>query len=235
MVAEKELEALVEQLKSDAGANLVSVVLYGSAASGEFHQDYSDVNVLCVVRELSAAELEKLAPAVRSWTRHKHPAPLFFRREELAQAADVFAIEMLDIQQRHHMLYGEDVFLTLEVPMARHRIQLEHELRTKLLLLRQRALAAGDAKSLVRLMLEAVSSFISLFRHTLITMQEKPPKTKMEIVEALARKTGFDTKAFRDLLQVREHKMKADALDAGATLSGLLQGIEKAVQAVDAL
>ncbi|HYL93016.1 MAG TPA: hypothetical protein VEW69_07645 [Alphaproteobacteria bacterium] len=235
MVAEKELNALVNDLKRDAGTNLVSVVLYGSAASEEFHQDYSDVNVLGIVRVLDAPALKQLAAAVKSWTRHKHPAPLFFRRDELEQAADVFAIEMLDIQQQHRILFGEDIFQSMKVPMARHRIQLEHELRTKLLFLRQRALAASDDKSLVRLMLDGVSSFTSLFRHVLITMQEKPPKSKIEVVEALAKKTGFDTKAFQDLIQVREHRMEAGALDAGATLSGMLQGIEKAVQAVDAL
>ena len=118
-----------------AGANLECVALFGSAASGEFHADYSDINLLCVMRELSATVSQRLAPAINAWTKKKFPAPLMFPHAELKHSADVFAIEMLDIRDRHRILYGEDIFTSLNVPMDRHRVQLEHNLRTKLLTL----------------------------------------------------------------------------------------------------
>src|SRR5579859_2390480 len=125
MEAEKQITDFVNRLKQASGANLECVALFGSAASGEFHADYSDINLLCVVRELSAAVLAKLAPAIVSWTKSKFPAPLIFSRAELEQSTDVFAIEMLDIRQRHRILYGEDIFTGLNIPMDRHRVQLE--------------------------------------------------------------------------------------------------------------
>ena len=85
---------------------------------------------------------------------------------------------MLDIRQRHRILYGEDIFTGINVPMDRHRVQLEHELRTKLLTLRQSYLqAVGDDKRVRRLMLDSVSAFSTLFRHTLIAMGEQPAPT----------------------------------------------------------
>ena len=93
MVPETQIEEFVDRLKSAAGANLESLLLYGSAASDEFHAEYSDVNVLCIVRELSASALQSLAPAVNWWTKSKHPAPLIFTLEELHRSADVFPIE----------------------------------------------------------------------------------------------------------------------------------------------
>ena len=130
---EKDLSELVEKLKQAAGANLRSVVLYGSAASGEFHPKHSDLNVLCLLERLDAAELAKLTPAAAWWERKGHPAPLVFTLEELRRSADVFAIELLDIQASRRVLFGEDVFTGLDVPMSLHRQQVERELHTNLI------------------------------------------------------------------------------------------------------
>jgi hypothetical protein len=236
MIPEKQLDEFVDRLKSAAGANLLCAVLHGSAASEEFHEEFSDVNILCVAHELSVTAMRSLLPALEWWACLKHSAPLFFTPEELKSAADVFAIEMLDIQQRHRVLYGEDIFTELHIPMARHRMQLEHELRTKLLFLRQHYLVSSRDDGKVRhLMLDSVSSFIVLFRHTLVSMGEKPPRTKNEVVERLAAGAQFDAAPFQQLLKVREGKLKAEALDVKSVFAGYLQGIEKVVRAVDAL
>ncbi len=236
MISEKQLSEFVDRLKTAAGANLLCVVLHGSAASEEFHAEFSDVNILCVVGELSVAAMHSLVPALNWWTGFKHSAPLLFTAEELKTAADVFAIEMLDIQQRHRVLYGNDIFTHLHIPMARHRMQLEHELRTKLLFLRQHYLvSSGDDGKVRHLMLDSVSSFIVLFRHTLLAMGEKPPHIKKEIVERLATVVPFDAAPFQQLLQVREGKLKAETLDVKTVFAGYLQGIERVVRTVDAL
>ena len=46
---ETKLSELVARLKSAVGDNLKAVVLYGSAATGEFQGQHSDLNVLCVL------------------------------------------------------------------------------------------------------------------------------------------------------------------------------------------
>jgi predicted nucleotidyltransferase len=236
MEAEKQITDFVNSLKQAAGANLESVALFGSAASGEFHADYSDLNILCVVRELSAAVLAKLAPAITGWTKSKFPAPLVFSRAELEQSTDVFAIEMLDIRRHHRILHGEDLFGNLSVPMDMHRIQLEHNLRTKLLTLRQSYIqVVGDDKRVRRLMLDSVSNFATLFRHTLIAMGEQPAPGRADNIRRLAERTGFDPGLFLKLLQVRERTANENELEAASAFSQYLDGINTVVQAVDAL
>src|SRR5215467_12385424 len=110
-LGQKHLAELVEKLKNSAGNNLVS------AASNEFHSEFSDINLLCVVRELSSDHLQALAPAIQWWIATRFPAPLVFSRQGIEHAADVFPIEMLDIRQQHHILYGEDIFQNLNVPL----------------------------------------------------------------------------------------------------------------------
>ena len=52
---EDKLQELVQRLQTACGDNLVSVVLYGSAAREDFHEQYSDVNLLVVLQELGAS------------------------------------------------------------------------------------------------------------------------------------------------------------------------------------
>jgi len=236
MEAEKQITDFVQRLRQAAGENLECVALFGSAASGEFHADYSDINMLCIVRELSTSVLATLASAIHAWTRKKFPAPLIFSRTEFERSADVFPIEMLDLSQRHRMLYGEDIFAGMKVPMARHRLQLEHNLRTKLLTLRQTYMqAVGDDKRIRRLMLDSVSTFSTLFRHTLIAMGEQPATHKADNIRRLAERIKFDPGVFLQLLQVRERKAKENDIDVAAGFAKYIEGINAVVQAVDAL
>jgi hypothetical protein len=236
MTVDKQLSELVERLKAAGGSNLLSVVLHGSAAANDFHPEYSDLNVLCVVDELSPAAMRAFSPVLSWWSGFKHPAPLFFTRSELETAADVFPIEMLDIKERHRVLYGPNLFRDLHVPMALHRVQLEHELRTKLLLLRQHYLnVSGDRERAGRLMLDSVSNFLALFRHALIAMGETPSHTKNEIAHRIAAKLGADPAPFEQLLHVREKKLDPQKLDVEALFAAYLSAIEKVIQAIDAL
>lgn len=235
MAEDKLLSEFVDRLRSAAGNNLVCITLHGSAAAADFHPDFSDINLLCVVRDLSPATLESLSAPVRWWTGQKRAAPLLFAQSDLERSADAFPIEMLDITRQHRILFGEDVFKTLRVPMEHHRTQLEHELRTKLLLLRQHyLLACNDERSVRRLMLDSVSNFITLFRHALIAMAETPAATKRDVAQQMAKKAGFDAAVFDELLAVREHKAKVDTINGRTAFGRYVQAIEKAVLVVDA-
>src|SRR5882724_11258646 len=140
MVAEKQLDEFVRRIRQAADENLQSVILYGSAAAGDFNPEFSNLNVLCLLRETSFAKLSAIAPVVEWWHRQKHPAPLVMTQEEMERSADVFSIELLDIQRHHRVLLGHDALSGLHIPMFLHRTQVEYELREKIILLRQRHL-----------------------------------------------------------------------------------------------
>jgi predicted nucleotidyltransferase len=106
---ERKLSQLVERLKGAYQDRLVAVILYGSAAGGDHHPRFSDLNVLCVVKEISPRELAEAGPILRWWREHGNPAPLLLSAEEARNATDCFAIEFHDIQERRRVLYGEDV------------------------------------------------------------------------------------------------------------------------------
>jgi len=202
---ETKLQELVHRLQAASGDNLVSVVLYGSAAREEFHEQYSDVNVLAIFRELGSGPLSAITPVVRWWSHEERfTPPLTMTVDELSESADVFAIELLDIQRTHKTLFGEDVVSAVQVPMNLHRVEVEHELRTTLLRLRQHRLLSPDKDDELRLVLaKSMSSVITLFRHALITVGKSPADGKPKLLEQAGEVFGVDVRPLQAILELR--------------------------------
>lgn len=236
MDREKQIAEFTARLQQAGGTNLLCAVLYGSAAADDFHEGFSDLNVICVLLDASADKLERLSPAITWWVKQKNPPPVILAAGELARDAEMFPIEMLDIQRRHRLLSGEAVIARLQVPMDLHRIQLEHELRTKLQLLRQRyAAIAGNQRQTVDLMANSLSGFLTLFRHALAAIGTEPPPDRMHMIRAIARRAGFDETPFNHLFQLRRHEKRAQDLNAHGTFTAYVTAVEKVTELVSAL
>jgi hypothetical protein len=234
MVPEKLINEFVERIRGAAGTNLLAVVLYGSAAAGDYVADHSDVNLLCVLGETSFAAIEALAPAIAWWGKQKHRAPLLMSAEEMRRSADVFSIEFLDMRRNHRLLWGEDVLKTLEIPMRWHRAQLEYELREKTILLRQQLLvASANDEAKWELLLRSLPAFGTLFRHTLIALSDAGAGSKREVAAALAGKLGIDTSVFGELLDIRERKKDRKAANVDEIFARYLKLVEQVTAAVD--
>ncbi len=234
MVPEKQINDFVGRLRAAAGANLESVILFGSAAAGDFHPEFSNVNLFCVIRDSSFVALQALAPAVKWWDSQKQPPPLFMTRDEIERSADVFTIELLDMREHHRVLFGEDVVKSLSIPANLHRVQVEYELREKLALLRQHLLlASGNNSRLWELLLRSISSFATLFRHALIVLGHDAPVSRRETVHALSKKIGFDASGILQVLDVRERKSDRKQFDVADVFSRYLSALEQVTAAVD--
>jgi len=234
MVPEKIIDDFVSRLRVAAGANLESVILFGSAVAGDFHPEFSNVNLFCVIRDSSFAALQSVAPAVKWWNTQKQPPPLFMTHDEIRRSTDVFTIELLDMQQHHRVLFGEDFVRGLSIPANLHSLQVEYELREKLALLRRHFLLASGNDSLMwELLLRSVSSFATLFRHALIVLGHDAPVGKREAVQALSKQIGFDASGILQLLDVRERKSERKKMNVADVFSRYLAALEQVAAAVD--
>lgn len=232
---EKKLAQLVEKTRAALGDRLVAVILYGSGASGEHHAKFSDLNVLCVVTAVTVRELADAEPVVRWWRSEGNPSPLLLSRDEVLGSADVFAIEFHDMLEQRRVLHGEDVIAGLEIERTFYRAQVEHDLRAKLLRLRQQAAAVlSDGDALMTLMLDSVSTFCILLRHAMLLGGINPGTKKREMVSHL-HEMGIDAAPFGKLLDVREAKAKAKDVTPGELFASYLAGIHSAVEYVDRL
>jgi len=103
------------------------------------------------------------------------------------------------------ILYGADVVADIEVPMNLHRVQIEHDLRTILLKLRQHYLRApGNAKELGPVLRKSFSGVLTLLRHLVIAFGEEPPVAAHDIVARAVALTDSSMTAFDAILKLRE-------------------------------
>jgi hypothetical protein len=233
---EQVLNQLVEKLRKAHGERLVSVVLYGSGAVGEHDAKYSDWNVLCVLSEITARELSASEEIFRWWRERGSPSPLLLMEREMAESTGCFAIEFHDIQRHHVLLYGKDTVAPLVVDDSSYRAEVAHDLRAKLLRLRQKAAGMySDADLLRRLLLDSISTFCVLFRHALILHGAEAPFKKREVIAAARERFGIDPLPFDRLLDVREGLLKPRQVEPAALVGAYLRGITTVIEAVDRL
>jgi hypothetical protein len=236
MVAEKQLDEFLRRMKQAGGENLESVILYGSAATGDFNPEFSNLNLLCILRETSFAKLAAIGSVVEWWHQQKNPAPLVMTWEEVEHSADVFPIELLDMQHHHRVLFGDDRLKALRIPMHQHRAQLEYELREKIVLLRQRLLHnTGNDRELWNLLLGSFPAFATLFRHSLIALGDSAPKSKREAIQVLSTRIQFDPAVFLQLLDVRERKVDRKHCDVKDVFARYLVAVQQVTAAVDTM
>jgi len=232
---ERLLSELVERLRKAHGEALVSVVLYGSGATPEARDGLSDYNVLCVLRQVTPAELHRSESVFRWWREMKNPAPLLLSSDEVLTSTDCFPMEFHDICERHRILFGEDVVKDIQVDDAFYRAQVEHELRAKMLRLRQKAGGLISEKDLLlRLMCDSVSTFCVLFRHALRLAGDRPHYGKREVIAAASDRFGISAQPFATLLDLRDDKLKPKQVANSVELfASYLKEIQSIVGAVN--
>jgi predicted nucleotidyltransferase len=233
---EQVLTQLVEKLRKAFGDRLVSVVLYGSAAGGNHHGDFSDINILCVLDAVTPRELGESRVIVQWWRGLGNPAPLLLSEHEMQTSTDCFPIEFHDMRAQHRILHGRDVVTPLQIDNSFYRAQVEHELRAKFLRLRQKASGMlGEKDLLRRLLLDSVSTFCVLFRHALLLQGVDAGMNKRDIVARAQESFGLDPAVFLRLLDLRERRVKPRELEPVGALGAYLDGIGKVIDAVDRL
>ncbi len=227
-------EELLKTLHEALGPGLKSVVLFGSAAAGDFVEGVSGRDVLIVADKLGATELAALSAPLAQWRAAGNPQPQLFTAAELAGSADVFPIELTDMQQSRRVLMGDDPIAEIKIDMHHFRLQLERELKTRLLLLRKNYLACGGRTAdVARLMAASVSTFLVLFRAALRLYDESAPVQKAAALEELAQHVQFDPQPFRRVLELKHNKQQPVAGQIESLFAQYLESIERVVQAVD--
>ena len=237
-VAQEAFNHLVGDLKATHGDNLASVVLYGSAASGDFVQLESDYNILIALNRITPEDLRLAQAPAREWQRLGHPLPVYFTFTELHDAADVFPIEFHQMERARVVLYGRDPFETVRISDENLRHQAEYELRSKLIQLRRLYIPASvSVGRLQDLMSDSLSSFATLFAPVLLLHGEEPPVLKRDVVRATVRLLGLDGASFERVFELRESVGRAasDEREANELFANYLAQVEAVIEAVDRL
>ena len=234
----QQFDAFIDDLKATHGKNLASVILYGSAAAGDFVPRQSDYNLLIALHRITPKDLRNANACIREWSKFGNSTPVYFTVSELQNAADVFPIEFHNMERARKVLYGDDVLANLDISDKYLRHQTEYELRSKLMKLRRSYISASTSVgSLINLMAESLSSFAALFRAVLLIHGFEPPVTKHEIVALTAENLKIDGRPFVEIFNIRENNFAKtlDEISANQLFADYLEQIENVIEAVDKL
>jgi predicted nucleotidyltransferase len=137
------LADFLELARAALAGDLVSAVLFGSAADGRLAPT-SDVNLLLVLAAFAPDKLAQLRAALLNAEAAIDLRVMFLLKGELAPAAEFFAQKFADIRRRHRILFGEDVMASLAIPRGAEIFRLRQILLNLILRLREAYVARGE-------------------------------------------------------------------------------------------
>jgi predicted nucleotidyltransferase len=129
------LDSFLQAAKESFGKDLISIVLYGSAAEGTLRAT-SDVNLVLVLSSFEQDKADPLRATLRLAQAAFQVRPMFLLKEEIPNAARSFASKFADILRRRVVLYGDDPFASLAIPREIQVLELQQQLLNQILRLR---------------------------------------------------------------------------------------------------
>lgn len=202
LLTPKNPKALIERFKDYAtdtfGGGLVSIILYGSAASGEYKKGISDLNFAIVLKQIDFDILKLFAyrMAKLGLGGNLIKAPFILTDKELNDFSTNFPIEFLSIYNNHKCIYGKDLFEKLKINKEALKRELLQELRSKLIRFRQLYTEAKRAKRLRSFLVSSVSAFSQITKALLYLKGVAVPKSKEERLKKLE-ELGIDVSPLR--------------------------------------
>lgn len=190
------------------GEELISIILYGSGAGEDYIPGKSDLNFLITLTDRGIEGFDCALETVGRWRKRNVAIPLFMTRSYLARSLDAYPVEFLNMKRQYWVVSGEDVLAPLAFDPQHIRLQLERELRGKLLHLRSGYLATeGKANKIRDLIGASLTAFVSLFGALLFLKKLEIPSGKRDIITAAGTAFCFDAAVF---LKCEEIRRKAD-------------------------
>jgi len=230
------LERLKAELIDAAGQNLVGLVLFGGLARGSYHLGFSDVNLVVLVRDASANSLTAMAPALQKAFRAARVEPMILTPAEVPRLAEAFPPKLLDIQEHHLMLYGEDPFGRVDVSRGQVRLRIVQELCNLLLRLRRRYVAIVDNQGAMAVALASAARPLAIELDALLRLAGKPRSADdhtASIFAAAAAAFDLEAQSLERLAALRRDQTPPD--DVAALFRDVLAVIAKAASIVEAM
>lgn len=225
-----------DDFKKAFGDDLISIILFGSGATGEYVPGKSDLNFLVVLAVVSASSLRRAMDAVARWRKRMVNTPLFMTPDYIASSLDTYPIEFLDMKANYRLVYGKDVLQDLRFQPAEVRVQCERELKGKLLHLRQAYLESGEKTRKLRGAVAAsITTFISIFQGLLSLRNVPIPRTREEIIQLVAAEYQMNAPVLLRLLQIRKGTVKVPAQELSELFRSYIGEIEALSDRVDTM
>ena len=227
------LQSFTQGLKNIYADELLSLILYGSAASGEFVDQHSNLNLLVVLINTDLEEIKKSAKLIKKF---KLISALFLSEDYIASSTDIFPIEFLDMQDNYFVLYGKDVLKNMQVDIRNLRFQCEQELKAKLIKLKQAYLLLNNKIPKLRsLLFVSFTSVLHILRSLLRIKERKTPYLKHEVLKELLSEFKINQDVWEKILLAKNKKISLTDKEVEQLFISFVRELERIVTIVDKL
>ena len=189
-----------------------------------------------VLKKRGVEQLSLLFPVLKKWQKKRVAIPLCLTEEYIQTSLDTFPVEFLNMKSRYRLVYGEDVLKDLTFEKKYIRLQVERELRGKLLRLRGAYLeTSGKIKDFQFLIHQSLTTFSSLFRGILFLLDKSTPSNKREVIKKTAVELGLDHNFLDELFDIAGGAKKLSSDEVDRIFIQYTQQILKSVNYIDQL
>lgn len=205
----KKASAFLEDILRERSATINSIHIVGSAVTSDFDEKISDINSIIILKEMDLAFVRFLAPLGKKYSRKGIAAPLLLTPDYIDTSLDVFPIEFLDLKLIHKTVYGADIFKDIKVEQSYLRLQCEHEIKKRIIALRQGYISSlGDRELISRLLSKSITGRMPLFRAIIFLLGKEPPVKRIEVINMLQEMTGIEKGIFEKMLMLKAGQIK---------------------------
>ncbi len=227
---------LTEDYLKAFGKDLISLILYGSAAGGAYVKGKSDINILVILTPEGINRLEAGFALVKSWRKRNVAVPLVMTKAFMASSLDAYPIEFFNMKNNSILIHGENVLESLVFKPEDLRLQIERELKGKILLLREGYLESGGSERPVRqLIRKSLTAFVSIFNAMLYLKQAQAPHNKRETIKEMNKVFAIDAAVLMLCFEISQDKDKFSGKEVIDVFKKYLQEVEKACDIIDSL
>lgn len=230
----KDLERFIRGLSDIYKDDLVSVILYGSLASGEFSSKHSNVNIAIVLNDTTLNNIAKISKLL-NFKRYRRFNPIFLTGDYIRRSSDVFPIEFLDMKENHILLYGKDVLKDLDVDMRNLRFQCEQELKAKLINVKRLYLRILDRSALQNLLFRSLTSVLHILRNSIRLKGRAPSYSKEDVLKEVAGEFRIDLVNFNRILAAKNRNLSLRYKEVDLLFQAFVKDLEKITDIVDRL
>ncbi len=228
------LGEFISRTKDIYNDGLVSILLYGSAAGGEFSSGHSNINLAVILHDTSLSNLSKIAPLLNK-SKFRLLNVIFFTEDYIKSSADVFPVEFLDIKENHKILYGKDIVANLPIDIKNLMFQCEQELKSKIINIKKAYLAHIHNADLDKLLMKFFTSTLHILRNILRLKNNQVVYRKEDILAALAYEFHIDISYMKKILEAKSFSRRLSKKLTAEFFNLLIRDLENISSAVDGL
>jgi hypothetical protein len=225
---------ITEDYRRIFGPHMISIILYGSGAGEDYVPGKSDLNFLVTLTDQGIERLDLALDTVSRWRKRMVAIPLFMTRPYLKGSLDAYPIEYLNMKRHYIVVNGEDVLAELTFAPRHIRLQLERELRGKLLHLRSGYLATGGSAGRIRdLISMSLTAFVSLFSALLYLKNVEIPHAARDVIAAAGAAFGVDVAIFVKCDEIRRKTKRFSSAEVRAIFRDYLKEVNRLCDQID--